>query len=166
MIVEQLKPHARGNILGVEAQVWSETIKGRDMVEYYMLPKLIGFAESAWAAPRSWETTENRVQRESGIQADWNVYANTLAKKELPRLAYLNGGYNYRIPPPGGVIADGVLSANSEYPGLVIRYTTDGSIPAETSLIYTKPVAVDGLVRVRSFDASGRGSRVIDVSSE
>jgi hexosaminidase len=166
MIVEQLKPHARGNILGVEAQVWSETIKGRDMVEYYMLPKLIGFAESAWAAPRSWETTENRVQRESGIQADWNVYANTLAKKELPRLAYLNGGYNYRIPPPGGVIADGVLSANSEYPGLVIRYTTDGSIPAETSLTYTKPVAVDGLVRVRSFDASGRGSRVIDVSSE
>ena len=34
------------NIIGIEAQIWSETIKGQEMVEYYYLPKLIGFAVS------------------------------------------------------------------------------------------------------------------------
>src|SRR5690606_11982018 len=50
--MERLKPEARANILGIQAQLWGETIKGGDMIEYYMLPKLIGFAESAWAADR------------------------------------------------------------------------------------------------------------------
>src|SRR5690606_26016778 len=57
--MERLKVEARKNILGIEAQLWGETIKGREMIEYYMLPKLIGFAESAWAAPRVWESIDS-----------------------------------------------------------------------------------------------------------
>src|SRR5690606_3568600 len=64
---ERLKPEARKNIIGLEAQLWSETIKGREMVEYYMLPKLLGFAESAWAAPREWETIEDATVREKAV---------------------------------------------------------------------------------------------------
>jgi hexosaminidase len=157
-IVEHLKAESRKNILGVEAQVWSETIKGRDMLEYYLLPKLIGFAESAWAPQRSWETIEDKTQRESKIQLEWNGYANTLAKKELPRLSSLNGGYNYRVPPPGAVIEDGMLKANVEYPGLVIRYTTDGSEPTANSTLFTEPVKVTGKVILQSFDLLGKSS--------
>ncbi|MCC7526613.1 MAG: carbohydate-binding domain-containing protein, partial [Chitinophagaceae bacterium] len=61
--LQSLKPEARRNIIGVEAQLWSETIKGRDMLEYYMLPKLIGFSESAWSPERKWETQPNRQLR-------------------------------------------------------------------------------------------------------
>ena len=136
IIVEHLKPEARKNILGVEAQIWSETIKGREMLEYYMLPKLIGFAESAWAAERKWETINDKAEREALIQKEWNGFANTLAKRELPRLSYLNGGYNYRVPPPGAVIENGMLKANSEFPGLIIRYTTDGTEPIGNSTEY------------------------------
>ena len=82
IVVEHLRPEARKNILGVEAQVWSETIKGRDMVEYYILPKLIGFAESAWAKERSWETINNKELRDKAIFEGWNVFANSLAKEE------------------------------------------------------------------------------------
>jgi hexosaminidase len=160
-IVEHLKPENRKNIFGVEAQVWSETIKGREMLEYYMLPKLIGFSESAWAAERRWETIENREQRENYIKQEWNMYANTLAKKELPRLSYLNNGYNYRIPSPGAIIEDGMLNANVEYPGLVIRYTTDGSEPTASSPRYEHPVKVNGKFLLKSFDASGKSSRTI-----
>jgi hexosaminidase len=161
MIIEHLKPEARKNILGVEAQIWSETIKGRDMLEYYMLPKLIGFSESAWASEREWETIENRTEREKSIQEEWNVYANTLARKELPRLSYLNRGYNYRVPTPGAIIEDGKLKVNVEYPGLIVRYTTDGMEPTINSPKYETPMTVADTVLLKSFDSSGKFSRTV-----
>ena len=82
-----------------------------------MLPKLIGFAESAWSAERKWETINDKTERELLIQKEWNQFSNTLAKHELPRLSYLNGGYNYRVPPPGAVIENGMLKANNELSG-------------------------------------------------
>lgn len=166
MIVEHLKPEARNNILGVEAQIWSETIKGREMLEYYMLPKLIGFAESAWTAARAWETVGNRTEREKFIQQEWDVYANTLAKKELPRLSYLNSGYNYRVSPPGAIIEEGKLKANVEYPGLIIRYTIDGTEPTINSIQYDGPVNVTGTVSLKSFDTAGKSSRTVQVISK
>ncbi|WP_276371253.1 family 20 glycosylhydrolase [Chryseolinea sp. H1M3-3] len=164
IIVEHLRPEARKNILGIEAQVWSETIKGREMLEYYTLPKLIGFSESAWAAERKWETIEDKTQRETLIQQEWNVYANSLAKKELPRLSYLNGGYHYRIPSPGAIVENGKLKANVAYPGLIIRYTTDGTEPTLNSLKYENPVDIKGTILLKSFDASGKASRVVQVN--
>lgn len=166
VIVEHLKPEARTNILGVEAQVWSETIKGRDMLEYYLLPKLIGFSESAWSAERAWETIGNKEQREKLIRKEWNVFASTLAAKELPRLHYLNNGYNYRVPPPGAIIEDGMLKANVEFPGLIIRYTTDGTEPTAQSQQYTAPVQVSGNVKLKSFDAAGMPGRTMEVRYE
>ena len=162
----QLNPEARENILGIEAQLWSETIKGRDMIEYYMLPKLIGFSESAWSAERKWETIENFEQREKAIADQWNIFANTLGQKELPRLSYLNGGYNYRVPLPGAVIEEGQLKANVEFPGLTIRYTTDGSEPDENASVYEGPVQVSDTVKLKSFDAAGKASRASVVSEE
>ncbi len=162
--VERLRLDARKNILGIEAQLWSETIKGRDMIEYYMLPKLIGFAESAWTAERAWETVENRQQREDLMNDEWNVFANALGQRELPRLSYINSGYNYRLPLPGALVEEGMLMANIEFPGLDIRFTTDGSEPHATSPLYMKPTAVSGMVRLKAFDASGKGSRTIEVS--
>jgi hexosaminidase len=164
--VEHLRPEARGNILGVEAQVWSETIKGSDMLEYYLLPKMIGFSESAWSDERRWEQVEDRESRTAMIGEDWNVFANIMAWKELPKLAYLNGGYNYRLPPPGAIIEEGMLKANVEYPGLTIRYTVDGTEPTVTSPLLDGPVAVSDVVRLKCFDAAGRASRQIIIGPQ
>jgi hexosaminidase len=161
--LERLKPEARKRILGVEAQIWSETIKGRQMIEYYMLPKLLGFAESAWAKERKWETIENKDARERMMDTQWNIFANTIAQKDLPRLSYLNGGYNYRIPLPGAIITDGMLHANIEFPGLQLRYTQDGSEPSIKSALYLNATPVTGNVNIRAFDAAGKSSRVAPV---
>ncbi|OIN60611.1 family 20 glycosylhydrolase [Arsenicibacter rosenii] len=160
----RLKPEARKNIIGVEAQLWSETIKGRDMIEYYSLPKLLGFAESAWAPARPWETIDNPTARERSMAEGWNVFANTIARKDLPRLSRLNGGYTYRLPLPGAVIENGLLKANVEYPGLTIRYTTDGSEPTPQATAYTGPVKVSGTVKLKSFDLANRSSRTAEVN--
>lgn len=166
-IVEHLTPQSRKNIVGVEAQVWSETIKGRDMMEYYILPKLMGFAESAWAPERKWEKIEDRTEREESIQRHWSAYAQTLAKKDLPRLSYLNKGYNYRIPPPGCVIEGDTLKANVEYPGLLIRYSSDGKEPTHSSKRFDRPLRISGkgIIKLKSFDVAGKSSRSVTVNT-
>ncbi len=158
---ERLKPEARKNIIGIESQLWCETVKGREMLEYYVLPKLIGFAESAWAPERSWESIEDAARRKQRVNEEWNIFANRLARVELPRLHYLNGGYNYRVPAPGVVVEGNLLKANTELPGLKIYYTTDGTEPTTSSQLYSGPVEVNSRVRVRAFDSSGRGSSIV-----
>lgn len=160
--MERLDPSARHKILGVQAQLWSETIVNPDLLEYYLLPKLVGFAESAWTKERIWETTASQNLRNRQEETEWNAFANALGKRELPRLAYLYGGYNYRIPTPGAILNDGFLEANTEFPGLLIRYTTDGSEPGPESAIYTGKIklSVDS-VKLKAFDAAGRSSRTV-----
>lgn len=165
--MERLRPEARPNILGIQAQLWGETIFGPEMLEYYMLPKLIGMAETAWGPERPWEMNPDAGARSAQVESGWNVFANTLAQRELPRLATLFGGFNYRIPLPGAVIREGRLQANVEFPGLMIRYTLDGQDPSLESEEYTGPVEVNAeVIKLRAFDRSGRGSRVVEVRRE
>jgi len=162
--LERIQPDAKKNIIGVQAQIWAETVKdGEDDLMLRILPKLMGFAESAWSPERKWETISNKEEREKSWNKGWNIFANTLAQKELPRLLLLNGGYNYHVPAPGGKIIDGVLHANSTYPGLIIRYTTDGTEPNRTSTVYKEPVLVPGNVKIKAFDAAGKGSLSMEV---
>ncbi|MBN8790028.1 MAG: carbohydate-binding domain-containing protein [Terrimonas sp.] len=160
---QKLKPEAQKNIKGLEAQLWSETIKGRDMIEYYMLPKLIGFSESAWSPERKWEKEPNRKKRMEQIDEGWNQFANTIAQKEFPKLAHINGGYNYRVPPAGVVIEKGEIKANVALPGISIHYTTDGTEPTMQSPVYTAPVPATATFNFKTFDASGKPGRTITV---
>jgi hexosaminidase len=154
---ERLKPENRKNIVGLQAQLWSETVKGPNMMEYYVLPKLFAFAEKAWAQAPGWESETDVSKRVKAIWAGWGELSNRIGRRELPRLDYLFGGFNYRIPPPGAIVEDGMLKANVAFPGLVIRYTTDGSTPDIRSPEYRAPVAVEGQVVARAFNALGRG---------
>jgi len=162
---ERLQPENKENIIGVQGQLWSETIKGDQMLEYYFLPKVIGFAETAWSE-REWETIADRDEREKATLKAWNVFTNILARKELPRLNSIFGGYHYRIPLPGAVVENGLLKANVEFPGLDLRYTTDGSEPTIESSLFTGPVEVSGTVKIRAFDAAGKGSRTSAIKAE
>ncbi|MEX0882459.1 MAG: family 20 glycosylhydrolase [Cyclobacteriaceae bacterium] len=159
----RIKPEARKNILGLEAQLWGETIKGREMAEYYMLPKMLGFAESAWAPERNWEDMEDYGLREKTQSLQWNRFANTIARREYPKLAWWNGGYNYRIAPPGVKVEGGKIFANVDFPGLEIRFTTDGSKPEKESTLYQNPLKATENMKFRAFDIHGNGSREINI---
>jgi len=150
----------RSNILGIQGQLWGELTPDPASAEYMAFPKLLGLAERAWAAKPGWESSEDPVRRARDLAGDWNRFANALGQRELPRLDYLAGGVDYRIPPPGAVIRDGRFHANIAFPGLTIRYTTDGREPDANAPIYRGPVAVSGPVHARAFDSRGRGSRV------
>ncbi|WP_240534824.1 family 20 glycosylhydrolase [Pedobacter aquae] len=157
---ERLTAYGQSNIVGLQAQIWSEKISGPQQLEYMLLPKLLGFAERAWAAEPVWSSTTDSVLAENTYKQDWNWFVNLLGKRELPRLAYLNGGYQYRIPPVGVIKENGLIKANIQLPGFTIRYTTDGSQPQANSSVYTRPLADKGHVSFRAFDSQGRGGRV------
>jgi len=121
----------------------------------------LGFAERAWSKSPDWATERNPVKSDSIYQTAWVNFLNVLGKRELPRLSYYNGGYNYRVPKPGIILQDGRYAANVQFPGLTIRYTTDGSDPNSSSKLYTDAVANDSkAIKFRAFDIKGRGGNV------
>jgi hexosaminidase len=165
--MERLEAGAKKNILGVQAQLWSETLKGREMMEYYLLPKLLGYAESAWSKERAWEATEDKELREKQADMGWNELANRIGKNQFKKLDHLFGGFAYRIPPPGAKSENGMLYANTAYPDLVIRYTTDGSEPDSTSAIYLEPLLIESNspVKLKAYNQTGRESRTTTLTA-
>jgi hexosaminidase len=156
---EKLTDVGRTHILGLQAQLWSETIRGVDRLEYYYLPKMLGLAERAWYGQAPWGDIDDRQERDAAIDVAWNAFTNAVSLREFPRLDRMNGGYNYRLASPGVIIDDGRMTVNTAYPGLVVRYTTDGSMPTVSSPLYTAPVAIAGTVIMAStFDSRGRAS--------
>ena len=157
--MERLKPDARKNILGLQGELWSETIKGGEMLEYYYLPKMLGLAERAWTGQPDWASIMDESSRIVKEDKAWNLFANTLGQRELPRLDKLFGGYEYRIPLPGAVNQGDKIFANTQYPGLTLRYTSDGSEPDTDSPVYDSPIDASGTIKLKAFNTVGRGSR-------
>lgn len=160
---DRLTEYGRDNIVGIQAALWGETVKTPEQLEYLLLPKLLGMAERAWAPDPAWATEKDEARAKELYDSSWNQFVNIVGKRELPRLAMLNGGYHYRIPPAGAVVEDGKVSANVQLPGLLIRYTTDGKEPTAKSPVYSAPIAATGTVKLKVFDSAGRSSRTVTV---
>lgn len=152
-----LTEKGRGNIYGIQAQLWSETVFNGNMMEYYILPKLIGFAERAWKGEPGWKIDQGV---KVGLNEDWTAFASRVGQNELPRLDHLYGGWNYRIPVPGVKVEGGNVEANINFPGFEIRYTTDGSVPTSTSALYEGPIPVADNLTFGAFSKTGRGGKV------
>ncbi len=158
---QRLTDYGKTNIAGLQSAVWGENIKSTERLEYMLLPRLLGFAERAWSQDPKWATEPNTAKSDSLYQIAWVNFVNVLGKRELPRLSYYAGGYNYRVPKPGVVLQDGKYTANIQFPGLTIRYTTNGKDPDAKSKLYNDAVTIDGNnVKFRAFDTKGRGSNV------
>ncbi|WP_286049534.1 family 20 glycosylhydrolase [Rheinheimera sp. KL1] len=107
------------NILGIQGQIWTETIRTPEQLEQMLYPRLLALAERAWYKAE-WEGAKPDTEKR---QQDWQRFGWTLTQKELPRLA--EAGVALYLPPPGAVLQDGLLLANSAWPGLTIEYSED-----------------------------------------
>lgn len=154
---EKLTAEGKKNIKGLSGQLWTETVKGQDMMEYYLIPKMFGLVERAWNGDPQWAEILDHESRRAGREEDWNKFSNAIGQRELPRLDFIFGGFNTRLPKPGTMVKDGLMHANVEHPGLIIRYTRDGSEVTSDSPQYTAPFSIDGKVTLRVFTPSGKG---------
>lgn len=125
---------AKAEILGVQGQMWAETMRSPEWMEYYLFPKMFGLVERSWNA----DSTINHAK-----------YNKIIDEREMPALEAKN--INFRMRQPGIKLSeDGKILMNSPYPKGVIRYTLDGSEPSATSATYSGPVDPAGAKEVRA----------------
>ena len=151
-------PLATGRkIMGLQAQLWSETTRTDAQVDYQLFPRLLALAERAWHRP-AWEPAyapgaayahgDGKVDV-SAIAADWRDFAGRAAA-QLPALD--RAGVTYRLAPPGARIVGGRLEANSELPGTAIEYR----VGAGAWRRYAGPIAAAAPVTLRARTPDGR----------
>ena len=162
---EKLKSTNRDNIIGIQSQIWSETIRNEDILDYMFMPNIIVFSQKAWSKDPKWISVQDKNEREITLDYEWNKFRNTIGQRVLPMIENIYGGLSYDLPKPGGIIKNDSLYANSAFPGLSIKYTLDGSLPNSESMNYKNPVKLnqDDIVNLRLFDNKGRGGYTIQV---
>jgi hexosaminidase len=94
----------------------------------------------------------------------WNVFANTLGQQVIPFLNHQFKNLNIHLPKPGGIIANDTLFVRTQFPGIKVRYSTDGSLPTANDKVYNNPIAVanDAKIMLRAFD-NNKGGKAIKV---
>lgn len=146
MLPDSLSPEQLRRIRGVQGNVWAEKVPTWARVEYLLYPRLPIVAEKGWCDPK-------------------RVRPGELAARTLRYCDRLEAaGINFRIPSlenyhERSVFTDSVRTTLScPYPGAILRYTCDGSVPTETSPRYTAPITIreEMLLQVRAFHPNGK----------
>lgn len=137
------------NIIGIQAQLWGETLRSFDEVQYLLLPKMMGVSERAWTSIPDWskDLTDTKAYNEARHQ-----YNLKIGTRELPLLK--SKGFNFRVGPPGIKLENGMLMINTQYPDELVTYTLDGSEPAIDSPRWTAPVPVKNqpqVIKAKAF---------------
>jgi len=161
---EELTDAGKANILGLQGQLWTETVNREGAIDYMIFPRLLALAERAWVGDAEWSVTADEETMWQQRDEAWNEFANRLGQFEMNRLDLYHEGMNYRIPTPGAVVRGGVFYANSMYPGLTIRYQIDGPV-TQQSPEFTRPVELLGgqEVSVALYSSEGRAGRSVTI---
>ncbi|WMW80035.1 family 20 glycosylhydrolase [Undibacterium cyanobacteriorum] len=150
-VLDAAKQH---HIRGVQANVWTEYLRGSEKVEYMVFPRLLAMAEVGWTpqAQRQFADFEQRLDA------------------HYPRLSAQKIGY--RIPRPRGLDTISVkdqqakIALQAPVAGSKLIVTIDGSEPQATGAAYQGPMTVnlaaqqDLTVKVLTVLADGRQSAV------
>jgi len=155
-------------LLGLQGQLFAETVRSCRQVEEYIFPKLPGLAERAWnATPVSYRETElssGIIDFETSPSAYFQYLKRARQAFEIERLQFskqlyqyevarIHGwGLNFHLCQPGIRVSEevtgGAFSAqkvarmvyiNHPAKDAVLRYTLDGSEPNENSPIFHMP---------------------------
>ncbi|MEG1371970.1 MAG: family 20 glycosylhydrolase [Mucinivorans sp.] len=134
-ILKDLSAAQAANIIGVQGNLWCETIPSMARIEHQYFPRLLALSEMGWSTPdkKNWDEFFARVVR----QVEW-LDAHKIA---------------YRVPDLTGfeninVFTD-TMSVKIEcpLPMIQVRYTTDGSMPSINSPLMPQTMLLDSTTK-------------------
>ena len=139
------------NIIGAQANIWTEYIPTENRADYMYMPRMTALAEVLWASHRDYGSFLRRLEAGYG------------------RLDVLH--VRYRLPDLPGFLSLNVFTdadtlwIRKPLAGLVIRYTTDDTAPGAGSAILSAPLIIrqTQLVRVAAFRPDGSRGDVYDL---
>jgi hexosaminidase len=131
------------NIIGAQANTWTERIPTENRADYMVFPRMTALAERLWTNRDLYETYQQRL------------------KMNFPRLDALH--VHYRLPDINGLVEQSVftdqtvLNPEKPLPDLTLRYTTDGSLPDSNSTTLNAPFTIQKsmFIRLAAFTPLG-----------
>lgn len=142
------------NILGIQGQVWTETIRTAEQLEPMLYPRLLALAERAWHRA-DWE---GNIPSKEGRMEDYASFTQALVQRELPKLEA--AGVGFYLAPPGAQWEKGRLRINTDLPGLSVEVRQEeGGIWRS----YSSPVSQESApiwLRTRLGDSVSRATRL------
>lgn len=154
-----LTAQGRQRVIGIEATLFGEVMPTRERLERLLLPRLFALAERAWAPSPLWAESTDPATAAVAYQGDWASFVHRLGSQLLPSLQRDLPDVAFRVPTPGlRRLEAGGAEANTGWPGMVVRYTTDGSEPSAGSPVAEGRLPGGVLLKAAAFDRSGQRS--------
>lgn len=148
-VPDSLDTETSYHIRGVQANLWTEYIPTEEQVEYMIYPRILALAEVGWSMPenKSWDRFLKAANRHLLILDEKGINAHRIAN-----------GVNIK----DSVNVDKkeiVISLSCDRIPSEIRYTTDGTDPEISSLLYKEPITVKDSITLKTA-AFVNGERV------
>jgi hexosaminidase len=117
-------------ILGVQANLWTEYIPSMKRLQHQFFPRAGAIAENAWTFPKNknWADFKKRNDAELERYDIMNIWYHIPDFSSKHKLIAFTDSYTFKVDLP--------------HPAMKLYYTTDGSTPNEKSTLYTKPIVV------------------------
>jgi len=153
---------ANQGYVGMQGQLWSETVRTPEQFDYMAYPRLLALAERAWHRA-SWEqdylpgrnyTGGGQTVDRTALNADYARFAAALGNKELLKLDA--AGVQYRIPVPGANVAATALEMNIAFPGLPLEYSVGNGEFVNFDSTAPGPATGGSVTQVRARSANGQ----------
>ncbi len=125
------------NLLGVQANVWSEYMPAFSNVEYAVLPRMAAIAEVAWSPEQDLNYNDFRER----MAPQYDEYMSRGANFRVPDIYCTKDHVDYRQLCPLEASLD-TLAVEVPYHFMELYYTLDGSQANSTSLSYTSGLAL------------------------
>ncbi len=132
-------------ILGVQGNLWSESLQNERDINYMLFPRLLAIAEVGWTPKknRHWDDFVKRLEY------------NLIRLKNLG-IVYAPSMYNVNVTKD----KSGKIILSTERGGLPIHYTINGPEPSVRSELYSEPIFISDTTKALKAAAFHDGKRI------
>ncbi len=148
VIPDELEAQFHKNIMGGQANLWTENISTWEHAQYMLLPRLAALSEALWCG------VDNK---------DWERFAGDmqtlLARYKTRGWNYAESAYTPRVESVELEDKGAKVKIFTELPS-TIHYTVDGSEPTASSAVYDSVILVEGLTTIKAQAFNPAGEKV------